>query len=309
MRNTTIPMGFEVIHPCCAPSRGPHEAPPARPPAGSQPLPATMRVLSGGTFLMGEDGREANPGDGEGPVREVTVGAFMIDAHAVSNARFAAFARATGYVTDAERFGWSFVFAGHLGADAGPTRALAAAPWWRQVHGADWRRPEGPGSDAGERAEHPVVHVSRHDALAYCAWAGLRLPTEAEWEYAARGGVERALFPWGSELEPGGEHRCNVWQGIFPERDLGADGWRGTAPVDAYPPNGFGLHNTVGNVWEWTADPLHAGAGGPDEPAAMRGGSYLCHASYCNRYRVAARSGATPDSSNGNVGFRCAGDL
>jgi formylglycine-generating enzyme required for sulfatase activity len=257
-----------------------------------------MVELDAAVFLMGTDAADGFPQDREGPVREQRVGPFAIDTVAVSNARFAAFAAATGHVTDAERHGWSFVFQGLLGPDHPPTRGIVGAPWWRQVHGASWRAPEGPGSEA--RDEHPVVHISHHDALAYCAWAGLRLPTEAEWEYAGRGGLVQARYPWGDELTPGGEHRANIWQGDFPTHNTLDDGFYGTAPVDAFAPNGFGLHNVAGNVWEWCADDFAPGV------KAMRGGSYLCHASYCNRYRVAARSGSPPDSSSGNVGFRCA---
>ena len=172
----------------------------------------------------------------------------------MSNERFARFVLATGHVTEAERFGWSFVFAGLLPADFLPTRGVEAAPWWRQVFGAQWRRPEGPHSSLEGRLDHPVVHVSWNDALAYCAWAGKRLPTEAEWERAARGGLEGKRFPWGDEETPGGMHRCNVWQGTFPDRNTADDGFVGTAPVTAFAPNGFGLYNTVGNAWEWCAD-------------------------------------------------------
>ncbi|MGZ4279431.1 MAG: formylglycine-generating enzyme family protein [Solirubrobacteraceae bacterium] len=278
-----------------------------------------MVLLAPGPFRMGSDDPAADPADGEGPVHVVELDPFWIDACAVSNAHFAAFAADTGHVTDAERFGWSFVFAGLLAAEHPATRGVAAAPWWRQVFGADWRHPEGPASTVDDRAEHPVVHVSHADAAAYCRWAGARLPTEAEWEYAARGGLEGATFPWGDELEPGGEHRMNVWQGRFPMENTAADGYYGTAPVDAFAPNGYGLHNTCGNVWEWVADwfdptyyarsPQRAPRG-PDRGThrVMRGGSYLCHASYCRRYRVAARSANTPDSSTGNLGFRCARD-
>ncbi len=248
---------------------------------------------------MGSDDALAYPADGEGPVRRVGVEPFSAGACTVSNAEFAAFVEATGYETDAERFGWSFVFGGLLPDDFPPTRAVANAPWWRQVEGADWRHPEGPQSAIETRARHPVVHVSWLDAEAFCRWAGVRLPTEAEWEYAARGGLEQQPFPWGAELEPGGEHRMNVWQGRFPRENTEADGWYGTCPVDEYDPNGYGLHNTTGNVWEWTADELQPGY------RTTRGGSYLCHASYCRRYRVSARNALTPDSSTGNVGFRC----
>jgi formylglycine-generating enzyme required for sulfatase activity len=263
-----------------------------------------MLQIAGATFLMGTDDRDGSPQDGEGPVRPVELEPFRIDAHAVTNARFAEFVEATGHQTDAERYGWSFVFGGLLPDEFPDTRGAAQAPWWRQVFGADWRHPEGPQSSAGERAHHPVVHVSWNDATAYCDWAGTRLPTEAEWEYAARGGLEQKRFPWGDELTPGGEHRCNVWQGQFPTRNTLEDGYLGTAPVDAYEPNGYGLHNTSGNVWELCADEF-AGRG---DAKVMRGGSYLCHESYCNRYRVAARSSQTPDSSTGNMGFRCAAD-
>jgi formylglycine-generating enzyme len=263
-----------------------------------------MLELDGGLFLMGTDDPEGFYEDAEGPVRPVDVAAFRIDPHAVSNERFAAFAEATGHVTDAERYGWSFVFGGLLSDDFPDTRAAVHAPWWRQVFGADWRHPEGPQSSIDRRPDHPVVHVSWNDAVAYCEWAGARLPTEAEWEFAARGGLEQRRFAWGDELTPGGEHRCNIWQGKFPSYNTLEDGYLGTAPVDAYEPNGYGLYNVAGNVWELCAD-VFVGRG---DARVMRGGSYLCHESYCNRYRVAARSSQTPDSSAGNMGFRCAAD-
>jgi formylglycine-generating enzyme required for sulfatase activity len=260
-----------------------------------------MVLLDGGEFVMGSEDRYAYPGDGEGPVRRVRVDAFRIDICAVSNAQFANFVDETGYVTETERFGWSFVFAGLLPDDFPPTRGVVEAPWWRQVEGAVWRHPEGPHSDLDARSDHPVVHITWNDAQAFCFWAGKRLPTEAEWEYAARGGMEGQVFPWGDELEPGGHHAMNVWQGRFPDRNTCADGHYGTCPADSYEPNGYGLLNMTGNVWEWCADWFNPNA----SHRAARGGSYLCHESYCRRYRVAARNGLTPDSSAGNVGFRC----
>jgi formylglycine-generating enzyme required for sulfatase activity len=269
--------------------------------------------------VIGSNARERPPSDGEGPARRVVVNAFAIDCAAVDNSRFARFVDATGYVTDAERFGWSFVFWLFLPDDFPPTRAVAAAPWWRQVEGASWRHPEGPQSTLAAREDHPVVHVSWNDAAAFASWAGKRLPTEAEWEAAARGGLEGKRYPWGDELTPGGEHRCNIWQGEFPLKNTGDDGYVGTAPVRAFPPNGFGLYNTVGNVWEWCADwftarhdtTLVVDPRGPSRGTerVTKGRSYLCHESYCNRYRVAARSQNAPDDSTGNIGFRCAKDL
>ncbi|MGW2702815.1 formylglycine-generating enzyme family protein [Streptomyces sp. NPDC001340] len=312
----------EVRSVCCGPSRpGPTRAPvpSVRASAAGSRDRAGMVRLEAATFRMGSQDEWTVTGDGEGPVHEVAVGAYWIDRCAVSNADFGAFTAATGYVTEAERYGWSFVFAGLLPPGFPDTRAVAAAPWWRQVYGACWRHPEGPGSDLTDRADHPVVHVSWNDASAYAAWAGRRLPTEGEWEYAARGGLEQAVFPWGDELEPGGERRMNVWQGRFPDHHTRPDGWYGTAPVTAYPPGGHGLYNACGNVWEWCADwyaPNYYARSPRENPAGpafgssrvIRGGSYLCHASYCRRYRVAARSSSTPDSSTGHQGFRCAAD-
>jgi sulfatase modifying factor 1 len=280
-----------------------------------------MLLLDGGAFLMGSEDRLAYPADGEGPVRPVRLRPFWLDAHLVTNADFACFVDATGHLTEAGEAGSSFVFGGLLPDHFPPTRGVVAAPWWRLVEGADWRHPTGPQSSSDTLAVHPVVHVSWHDAGAYCAWAGKRLPTEAEWEYAARAGLVQQPFPWGDALEPDGKHRMNVWQGRFPGENTRADGYLGTSPVDAFPPNPYGLHDMTGNVWEWTADWFtvsHGTSGTPRENPAgpdrgthktTRGGSYLCHASYCRRYRVSARNALTPDSFTGNIGFRCARDI
>jgi formylglycine-generating enzyme required for sulfatase activity len=251
----------------------------------------------------------------------VRLSPFAIDATTVTNADFAAFAEQTGYRTDAERCGFSAVF--HLVLAADETDNIGGfpnTPWWIGVLGADWRHPAGRHSHIEDRADHPVVQVSWHDALAYCAWAGRRLPTEAEWEFASRGGLPDARYPWGDESPgAGGVWRANIWQGSFPTVNTEDDGFLTTAPVRTYQPNGYGLWQTVGNVWEWCADrfsprtydndaraglvrdPRGAVAG---ELRVTRGGSYLCHDSYCARYRNAARSSNTPDSAMGNTGFR-----
>jgi formylglycine-generating enzyme len=288
-------------------------------PAGVGPLPTSLVDIPPTTFRMGENSVWAYPGDGEAPVHEVDLDAFRVDRFTVTNDAFAAFVDGTGWRTDAERFGWSFVFVGLLPDNFPETRGVVGAEWWRQVYDADWRRPEGPHSDLDGRGNHPVVHVSWHDAAAYCRWTGTRLPTEAEWERAARGGRDGSAFPWGDDLEPDGEHRMNVFQGGFPAGNTGADGYLATAPVDAFAPNGFGLHNVTGNVWEWCADWLdleyyaHSSRANPPGPDAgtlrvQRGGSYLCHLSYCRRYRVSARFGSEPVSSAGHTGFRVAAD-
>ena len=309
---------------CCAPKAalgtGKRPSPQIPPEARLTNAHVKTVALSGGAFWMGNERTGSYAQDGEGPRHRVLLDPFGLSATCVTNQDYAAFVSATGYLTDAERLGASFVFGGLLPDDFPPTRGVAAAPWWREVLGASWKHPEGAGSDIADRMDHPVVHVTWHDAMAFCAWSGTRLPTEAEWEYAARGGRADDPFPWGDALEPNGEHRMNVFQGRFPAENTKGDGWAGTCPVQTFPPNGFGLFEMTGNVWEWCADwfatdtyrksPLH-NPRGPDRGQArvMRGGSYLCHASYCRRYRVDARSANTPDSSAGNIGFRVARDL
>ncbi|MEQ6389194.1 formylglycine-generating enzyme family protein [Bacillaceae bacterium S4-13-58] len=272
-----------------------------------------MIYLPGGEYLMGTDDGEGFPSDGEGPVRKVKVDSFYIDSYTVTNEEFNQFVKETGYKTEAELFGWSFVFYKFISPD-NKVQQVAGTPWWFAVEGAYWYQPEGPGSSIVNRMDHPVIHVSWNDAVAFCNWAGKRLPTEVEWEYAARGGLEQKKYPWGDDLTPNGEHYCNIWQGDFPRENTKEDGFLGTAPAKSFPPNGFGLYNVAGNVWEWCEDwftnspnrkitnEIHVNG---QTPKVMRGGSYLCHKSYCNRYRVAARSSNTMDSSTGNIGFRC----
>ncbi|XP_021121715.1 sulfatase-modifying factor 1 isoform X3 [Heterocephalus glaber] len=386
------------------------------PGSGERPLtPAKMVLIPAGVFTMGTDDPQIKQ-DGEAPARRVAVDAFYMDAYEVSNAEFEKFVNSTGYLTEAEKFGDSFVFEGMLSEQVKTDiqQAVAAAPWWLPVKGANWRHPEGPDSTVQHRPDHPVLHVSWNDAVAYCTWAGKRLPTEAEWEYSCRGGLQNRLFPWGNKLQPKDQHYANLWQGEFPMTNTGEDGFQGTAPkftshssggwevqdqdtgrtgvggilergrllclymvggrrarkhffrlksfykdVDAFPPNGYGLYNIVGNVWEWTSDwwtiyhsveetlnPLQAAGTMPVGAHVMcqlktawksaaliqqgtavknkdirkfwmkgppsgkdrvkKGGSYMCHKSYCYRYRCAARSQNTPDSSASNLGFRCA---
>jgi sulfatase modifying factor 1 len=322
--------------PCCGARREPSQTASSTIDVTTDPSAAArirrrLVPLPGGPFRMGSEDPDAFPDDAEGPIREVIVGPFRIAPTTVTNAEFATFVKRTGYVTEAERFGWSFVFEPFVSdsAQAAVRGAVAGTSWWVAVDGAEWRHPEGPGSGIGNRSNHPVVHVSHDDALAYCAWSGTRLPSESEWEYAARGGLDGARFPWGDELLPRGRHMCNIWQGDFPSHNTVDDGHLGTAPVRSFRPNGYGLYNMSGNVWEWTADrwePDTDGGGGrdpggnrgggegdaPDKdtdgPWTMRGGSYLCHHSYCNRYRVAARTQNTGDSSGGNLGFRIVAD-
>lgn len=273
-------------------------------------------MIPAGTFVMGDTSGDRNPGDGELPLHHVSLPEFSIDVTTVTNEAFRTFVDATDYRTEAEEFGYSAVF--HLAVTAPEEDVLGASPqtpWWRGVRGADWRRPGGAGSSIEGKDDHPVVHVSWNDALAYCAWACRRLPTEAEWECAARGGLVGTKYPWGDDAIDAEQWRANIFQGEFPTKNTVEDGWATTAPVRSFAPNGFGLWQPVGNVWEWCADRFdpdyyrHSPRHAPQGPEAgstriLRGGSYLCHPSYCNRYRNSARSQNTPDSSMGNAGFR-----
>lgn len=276
-----------------------------------------MNFIEGGTFQMGTDEAKIYL-DGESPSRSVTLDSYYFDVYEVSNSEFEVFVNTTTYVTEAETFGDSFVLEARISEEVKKdiTQVVAAAPWWLPVNGADWRHPEGPDSNIRSRMDHPVTHVSWNDATAYCKWAGKRLPTEAEWENAARGGLRNRLFPWGNKLQPKGEHRVNIWQGEFPTLNTAEDGFEGTCPVTAFEPNGYGLYNTVGNAWEWVEDwwtTVHSpqpqvNPTGPESGTdkVKKGGSYMCHKSYCYRYRCEARSQNGPDSSACNLGFRCA---
>jgi formylglycine-generating enzyme len=304
------------------------------------PGTAAMLRIPCGTFAMGA--AEFYPE--ERPVHRVAVDGFLIDRAPVTVAEFRRFVKATGYVTVAERpldpaeypdadpallVPGSLVFR----PTGGPVDLRDVSNWWHYVPGARWDRPEGPGSDTYTRAHHPVAHVTHEDAEAYARWAGKALPTEAEWEYAARGGLDGAAYAWGDDPAPGGRMMANFWQGEFPWRNDLLDGFAGTSPVASFPANGYGLHDMTGNVWEWTADffaPGHAGDAekaccvprnprvtspddslAPAEPGGhiprrvIKGGSHLCAASYCLRYRPAARQGEAVDTSTGHLGFRC----
>lgn len=302
--------------------------------------PSGMRRIPGGAFQMGSDAHYPE----ERPAHRVVVDSFWMDATTVTNAQFAAFAAATGYVTVAER---PLDPAQYPGAQPellvpgalvfhmtdGPVDTRDISHWWRWTPGAQWRHPHGPGSDLSGIDTHPVVHVAFEDAEAYAAWAGKALPTEAEWEFAARGGLEGAEFVWGDELAPGGTHLANTWQGPFPWRNFETDGFAGTAPVASYPANGYGLYDMAGNVWQWTTDwftarheadpnkpccaplnprgPAMEASYDPRQPTiriprrVVKGGSFLCAPSYCRRYRPAARHAQMVDTGMSHIGFRC----
>ena len=299
---------------------------------------ANMVWIPGGTFLMGSNRHYAE----EAPAHSVSVDGFWIDQYTVTNDDFRRFVEATGYITVAERppdpadypgakpemlVPASVVFR----KPSGPVDLRDCFQWWSYVPGANWRHPQGPESSVKERSRHPVVHVAFEDAVAYAEWFGKELPTEAEWEFAARGGLEGAEFVWGEEFAPAGKYMANTWQGRFPWENLKNDGFEGTAPVGSFPPNGYGLYDMAGNVWEWTTDwyqphaqAVHScctsvnprggdrdqsfdlsAAGGSIPRKVMKGGSYLCAPNYCRRYRPAARMAQPIDTSTCHLGFRC----
>ena len=270
-------------------------------------------LIPGGEALLGTN-QPYIPLDEESPIRTQSLESFHMMQTAVTYNMFAAFVEATGYKTDAERIGWSFVFHDQLPDDFPATQAPVNAQWWRKVHGAYWKHILGPTVDYKYQADHPVVHVSWNDAKAYAQWAGGKLPSEAQWEHAARGGLGDVLFPWGAQ-EPNDHdfYPCNVWQGQFPSNNTCADGFTATAPAHSFEPNGYGLYNMCGNVWEWTSGrfKINGRSSASKQHAKnfkgtklLKGGSYLCHPSYCYRYRIAARTGSTPDSTTTHQGFR-----
>ena len=311
---------------CCLPPSAPGGGLGRQLPGGdaTRHVPASTLVqaerewveIPGGEFTMGTDLPDGFPADGEGPPRKVTLRPFRIAAITVTNEQFAQFVRATGYITQAEEAGSSFVFYLQVPpqARAAIRRVPSGLPWWLEVGDACWQRPEGPGSHLRGRMDHPVVHVSWNDAQAYCEWAGASLPTEAQWECAARGGLEQRRCPW-ANAEPTAQ-RCNIWRGAVPNQP--AEGWEpAPMPARSHAPNASGLYNMSGNGWEWCADAFHPHyhaitpatdplQAEPTSRRSMRGGSFLCHDSYCNRYRVAARGSNTPESSASNIGFRVA---
>jgi formylglycine-generating enzyme required for sulfatase activity len=314
-------------------------------PQSGRKAPPAMVWIPGGTFLMGTNDKESFPN--ERPAHLVQVEGFWMDVHDVTNAEFARFVEATGYITTAERpIKWedlkkelppgtpkpddsalapgSLVFT----ATSEPVALNDLSAWWRWVKGANWRHPEGTGSSIEGRENHPVVQVSWYDAVAYAQWAGKRLPTEAEWEFAARGGLESKRYVWGDDFRPGGRYMANTWQGMFPVHDTGEDGFVGTSPVGSFPANGYGLYDMAGNVWQWCSDwyrvDAHIEAASksvcrdpdgptqsydPSDPYApkrvVKGGSFLCNPSYCESYRPSARRGTPPDTASSHTGFRC----
>jgi formylglycine-generating enzyme len=317
-------------------------------PSGDQVTRKTlpgMAWIPGGTFLMGTNDKESFPN--ERPAHLVDVRGFWMDEHDVTNAEFANFVRATGYVTTAERpVNWEDLRKelppGTPKPDDGalapgslvftPTSRLVRlndlSVWWRWVKGANWRHPEGPESSIQGREDHPVVQVSWYDAVAYAQWAGKRLPSEAEWEFAARGGLDSKRYVWGDDFRPDGRYMANTWQGAFPVHDSGEDGFVGTSPVGSFPANGYGLYDMAGNVWQWCSDWYRIAAhveaasqnvcrdpagsaenydpGDPYSPKrVVKGGSFLCNPSYCQSYRPSARRGTPPDTGSSHTGFRC----
>jgi len=304
-----------VASTCCVPARP--ETSKVHVPnliGGARRVSTDAVEIPGGSSLIGTKNAQI-PDDGEAPLRKHKVRPFLMAATTVTNSDFSKFIQATGYVTDADRFGWSFVFWSDLPEHFENTQAVQGVEWWRKVEGARWDR-----IDGRKKApdDHPVVHVSWNDAQAYSHWVGGRLPTEAEWEHAARGGLGDVRFPWGDqEPDEASFFPCNIWQGQFPHVNEALDGYLATSPARSFEPNKSGLYNMVGNVWEWTAEPYRVRSLKKQvrERLAklrgfklLKGGSFLCHRSYCYRYRIAARSGNSVESTTSHQGFRVVWD-
>lgn len=289
-----------------------------------------MILIPAGNYTIGNDKAIGFSTDNEMPLTEVEIREFYIDETQVSNQEFKEFVDATGYVTEAEEFKWSYVFYGLYPENSDKKHIIQNLSWWLAVEGANWKQPEGPDSTIEDRMDHPVIQVSRRDALAYAKWAGKRLPTEIEWEIAAKGGTDNTIYPWGDDGEDIKYEHANTWQGDFPNENSVEDGFYGTAPVKTFEPNGFGLYQMIGNVWEWCLnrpdntieeqldpkslmeklDEDEKNLEGSDEFLyATRGGSFLCHKSYCRRDRIASRNKNTGNSATSNQGFRCVKDV
>lgn len=312
-----------AVKSCCSPARNEPGSKIASPvldvQASRKPAASDMVKIPGGQVAIGTANPQI-PDDGESPVRTKKLNGFLMSPTTVTNEEFAAFVDATGYVTEAEKFGWSFVFHTDLPGGVEGTQGVVGVEWWRRSDGANWRDIHGPGThEDAWQPDHPVVQVSWNDARAYAQWVGGRLPTEAEWEHAARGGKTDVRFPWGSE-EPNDTDffPCNIWQGQFPHKNTVADGWKSTAPAKSFEPNGYGLYNMAGNIWEWTAEPYRIRSlkkrvreklNSMQGYKLLKGGSFLCHISYCYRYRIAARSGNSPDTATPHQGIRVVWDL
>lgn len=309
---------------CCSPQRPDNASKSVAPEylVGGALAHSNFVTIPAGDFIMGTDD-SFYPTDGEGPSRSIWLDEFAISQFSVTNSEFAVFVEATGYETEAEMYGWSYVFNGFIDdttASKQVAGVAASAPWWLAIEGAYWFKPYGNSQTIEDFLDHPVVHVTHNDALEFCKWSGYKLPTEAQWEKASRGELIGKLYPWGDELLKNGEHQANIWQGEFPHLNTKDDGFFGTAPVHSFAANNYGLYNTVGNVWEWTNDfwsarwhiseseetrknPL-----GPHKASGnrvLKGGSFMCHDSYCYRYRNSARTFNSPNTSTSHIGFRC----